>query len=95
MTDEEIINRVTQSTSTDAEVDEEEEEADEVEKVDQEMRQPTKEDVRRALETLQLCSLFQDNGNEIHKKVTEIGKMYELALLKQKHQLFITDFFSL
>ena len=64
-----------------------------MEEFDQEMRQPTKEDFRRALETLQLCSLFQDNGNEIHKKVTEFGKMYELALLKQKRQSFITDFF--
>ena len=70
MIDEEIINRVTQSTSNDVEENEE----GEVEEVDQEMQEPKIEDVRRALETLQFCCLFQNSGNEMQKEVADIEK---------------------
>ena len=71
MTDGEITARVTQShydTSDDDNGDEEED-------VDWEMSPPRKDDIRQAFEVLQSCCLFQDDGNKMRKKVSEVEKM--------------------
>ena len=77
MTDQEIINRVRA-------IDDENDEDDDIEEIDQNEQitePPIKSEVRRAIETLQRCCLFQDDGEKMRKKVTEIEKIYEISLL--------------
>ena len=89
MTDQEIIDRVRA-------VDDENDEDDDIEEIDQNERitePPIKSEVRRAIETLQRCCLFQDDGEKMRKKVTEIEKICEISLLQKKQQSLITNFF--
>ena len=92
LTESEIIARVTQSQLDAAEHDDENEE----DNVDREMLPPRRDQVRQAIAILQSCCLYQDDGEQkMWKKVAEIEKLYEIALLKQKQQSLITDFFKL
>ena len=60
------------------------------------MSPPRRDQVRQAIEILQLCCLYEDDGEQkMQKKVAEIEKLYEISLLKQKQQSLITDFFKL
>ena len=91
LTDSEIIARVTQTQLDRAEHDDENEEDD----VDREMLPPKRDQVRQAIEILQSCCLYQDDGEQkMRKKVAEIEKLYEISLLKQKQQSLITDYFN-
>ena len=90
LTDSETIARVTQTQLDAAEHYDENEEDD----VDWEMS-PRRDQVRHAIEILQLCCLYQDNREQkMQKKVVEIERLYEISLLKQKQQSYITDFFK-
>ena len=92
LTESEIIARVTQTQLDAAEHDDENEE----DNVDREMLPPRRDQVRQAIEILQSCCLYQDDGEQkMWKKVAEIEKLYEISLLKQKQQSLITDFFKL
>ena len=92
LTDSEIIARVTQTQLDAAKHDDENEEDD----VDREMPPPRRDQVCQAIEILQSCCLYQDDGEQkMRKKVAEIEKLDEISLLKQKQQSFITDFFKL
>ena len=58
------------------------------------MSPPRRDQVRQAIEILQSCCLYQDDGEQkMRKKVAE--KLYKISLLKQKQQSLITDFFKL
>ena len=60
------------------------------------MSPPRRDQVRQAIEILQLCCLYQDDGEQkMQKNVAEIEKLYEILLLKQKQQSLVTDFFHL
>ena len=88
----EIIARVTQTQLDTAEHDDE----NEKDNVDREMSRPRRDHVRQATEILWSCCLYQDGGEQkMRKKVAEIEKLYEISLLKQKQQSFITVFFKL
>ena len=90
LTDSETIARVTQTQLDAAEHYNENEEDD----VDREMS-PRRDQVRHVIEILQLCCLYQDNREQkMQKKVAEIERLYEISLLKQKQQSYITDFFK-
>ena len=92
LTESQIIARVTQTQLDAAEHDDENEE----DNVDREMLTPRRDQVRQAIEILQSCCLYQDDGEQkMWKKVTETEKLYEISLLKQKQQSLITDFFKL
>ena len=92
LTESEIIARVTQTQLDAAEHDDKNEE----DNVDREMLPPRRDQVRQAIEILQSCWLYQDDGEQkMRKKVAEIEKLYEISLLKQKQQSLITDFFKL
>ena len=58
------------------------------------MLPPRRHQVRQAIEILQSCCLYQDDGEQMWKKVAEIEKLYEISLLQQKQQSLITDFFK-
>ena len=80
LTDSEIIARVTQTQLDAAEHDDENEEDD----VDREMQPPRKNQVRQAIEILELCCLYQDDRDQkMQKKMIEIEKLYEVSFLKQ------------
>ena len=91
LTESEIIARVTQTQLDAAEHDDENEE----DNVDWEMLPPRRDQVCQAIEILQSSCLYQDDREQMWKKVTEIEKLYEISLLKQKQQSLITDFFKL
>ena len=79
LTESEIIARVTQTQFDAAEHDDENEE----DNVDREMLPPRRDQVRQAIEILQSCCLYQDDGEQkMWKKVAEIEKLYEISLLK-------------
>ena len=60
------------------------------------MSPPRRDQVRQAIEFLQSCCLYQDDGEQkMRKKVAEIEKLYEISLLKQKQQSLTTDFLEL
>ena len=92
LTESEIIARVTQTQLDAAEHDDENEE----DNVDRKMLPPRRDQVRQAIEILQSCCLYQDDGEQkMWKKVAEIEKLYEISLLKQKQQSLFTDFLKL
>ena len=91
-TDSEIITRVTQTQIDAAEHDDENEEDDAC----QVMSPPRWDHVRQAIEILQLCCLYQDDGEQkMWKKVAEMEQLCEISLIKQKQQSYFTEFFKL
>lgn len=73
MTDQEIIDRVRS-------IESEDDEDDDIEEIDQNHRiiePPNKREVRRTIKTLQQCCLFQEDGEMMRKKISEVEKMYE------------------
>ena len=63
--------------------------------VDWEMPPPNRDQVCQAIEILQSCCLYQDDGEQkMRKKVAEIAKLYEILLLKQKQNLILLTFLS-
>ena len=72
LTDSEITAQVTQMQLDAAEHDDKNEEDD----VDREMSPPRRDQVCQAIEILQSCCLYQDDGEwKMQKKVTEIEKL--------------------
>ena len=59
------------------------------------MSPPRKGEIRQAFDVLRSCCLFQDDGEQTRKNVSEIAKMHEVPLMKKKQQSHITDFFKL
>ena len=92
LTDSEILARVTQTQLDVVEHDDQNEEDD----VDWEMSPPSRDKIRQAIEILQSCCFYQDDGmQKMWKKAVEIEKLYETSFLKQKHQPLLTNFFQL
>ena len=67
----------------------------EEEDVDWKMSPPRKDEIGQAFGVLRSCCLFQDDEEKMQNKVSEIEKMYEMSLMKKKHQSHFADFFKL
>ena len=67
---------------------------DDDDEVDMMITPPSKSEIFNALRVLQSSCLYHDEGEGMRKNINSFEKLYEMTLLRKKHQSCITDIFQ-